>query len=208
LFDQKCMNCHNADFKLPLYGRIFSKINPVKKHQEDGLKSLDYSEAYPFKANGNPPQIALLKSIRSAFIEKTMPLKSFTIVYPSKKINHEDEQLLLNWIEPLIDKLEKYEVKYNTIDTSIPGKAKKVLELKCFRCHANGNNRGGFSGMENTIELLKSKYIDLNSIDKSKLYESLSSGEMPPSRLEVLTNEEVNDVRAWLEFEAKKMDKK
>ncbi len=204
LFDQKCMNCHNANFKLPLYGRVFGKINPVKKHQDDGLKSLEYSEGYPFKAQGNPPQVALLKSIRNAFIEKTMPIKSFTSVYPSKKINSVDEQLLLNWIDPIIEKLEKYEVKYNSIDTSIPSKAQKVLELKCFRCHANGNNRGGFNGMEKTDELLKSKYIDLTAIDKSKLYESMVTGEMPPSRLEALSNEEINDVRSWLELEAKK----
>ncbi len=207
LFDQKCMNCHNVNFKLPLYGRIIGKINPVKKHQVDGLKSLEYSEGFPFKANGNPPQIALLKSIRSAFIEKTMPLKSFTSVYPSKKINGEDEQVVLNWIEPLIEKLEKYDLKYNTVDTSIPGKAQKVLELKCFRCHANGNNRGRFGGMENTTELLKGQYIDLAAIDKSKLYESMVTGEMPPSRLEALSNEDINNVRSWLELEAKKMGK-
>jgi len=207
LFDQKCLNCHNINFKLPLYGRVFGGINPVKKHQVEGLKALEYSEGFPFKANGNPPQISILKSIRSAFIEKTMPLKSFTSVYPKKKINQDDEKLVLNWIDPLIERLEKYEVKYNTVDTSIPGKAQKVLELKCFRCHANGNNRGGFGGMENREQLLKSKYVDLSSVQKSILFESIVSGEMPPSRQETLTNDEINQIRTWFEMEAKKIEK-
>lgn len=204
LFDNKCMNCHDSNFKLPLYGRLFGKINPVKKHQDDGLKVLDYNEGFPFKALGNPPQIALLKSIRSAFIERTMPLKSFTSVYPKKKINSTDEQLLLNWIDPIIKKFEVYENKFNTVDLSIPSKAQRILELRCFRCHANGNAKGGFGNMENTIALINGKYFDADNFEKSELFQSINTGEMPPSRLEALSDEEINYVRSWLEIESKK----
>lgn len=49
IFEKKCSSCHDANFQMPLYGKILPSMNPVAKHQEDGLKALDISEVFPLK---------------------------------------------------------------------------------------------------------------------------------------------------------------
>lgn len=205
IVQSKCFSCHDSNTKLPIYGRIFKKINPVTKHQVEGLKSLDFAGGFPFKAPGNPPQISILKSIRNAVSERTMPIKAYTLVYPHKKITDEDEKKILDWIDPVVEKLSAFELLYNSGDNSPAGQAKKVLELKCFRCHASGNTKGDFGNMEKMDELLKGKFVNLEQPDQSKLYNLMAKGKMPPNKLEALSVDELNTVRDWLEAEAKKL---
>ena len=200
IFTNKCMNCHDSNFKLPFYGRIFEGINPVTKHQVDGLKAFNFAGGYPFNVKGNSQQISMLKAIRNSIVVKSMPLKSFTVVYPKKKINSEDEKRILAWVDPLISRIEDYESKFNSqTGVGIEVQAAKILELKCFRCHANGNARGGFGGMENTEELLKSKYVSKSNPELSKLFKTISDGEMPPNRQDSLSAVEQYVIRDWLE---------
>lgn len=207
IFTNKCMNCHDSNFKLPLYGRVFEKINPVHKHQVDGLKSFNFAEGFPFQAQGNPPQVAILKSIRSSIIERTMPIKSFTMVYPKKKIDEEDEKRILAWIDPIIEKIESYEVTFNSVNQDIGSLAHKILEMKCFRCHANGNARGGFGGMENTEVLLNGKYVSKENPEQSKIFTTVRDGQMPPNKMETLSAEEQYVIRDWLQsFQAKPLN--
>lgn len=199
IFKNKCMNCHDSSYKLPLYGRIFDSINPVHKHQVEGLKAFNFVNGYPFQVPGNPPQISILKAIRSSITERTMPIKSFTIVYPKKKINKEDEKIILAWIDPVIANLQDYEIRYNSIDLNLDAKAKNIFEMKCFRCHANGNNRGGFGGMENTEKLLKSKYVSKEAPEQSMIFTEVRDGKMPPNKIDKLSAEEQYVIRDWLE---------
>lgn len=199
VFTNKCMNCHDSSFKLPFYGRILEKINPVTKHQVEGLKSFNFAEGFPFQAQGNPPQIAILKSIKNSITERTMPIKSFTTVYPKKKINEEDEKIILSWIDPIIEKIDNYEVKYNSANLNLDSQAHKILEMKCFRCHASGNARGGFGGMENTEALIKGKYVSPGNPEQSQIFTTVRDGKMPPSKLETLSAEEQYVIRDWLE---------
>ena len=71
--------------------------------------------------------------------------------------------------------------------------------MKCFRCHANGNARGGFGGMENTEGLLKSKYVSKDNPEQSKIFTTVRDGEMPPNKMDSLSVEEQYVVRDWLE---------
>jgi hypothetical protein len=205
IVQKKCFDCHDANTKLPFYGNIFKEINPVTKHQVEGLKSLDFSQGFPFKARGNPPQISLLKAIRDAVVKRSMPVKSYTLVYPHKKINDEDEKKLLDWIDPLIERYTDYDQKYNSFDTTPKGMAHKILELKCFRCHANGNYKGNFGDMQDTDALLKSQYVNLDIPEQSKILNVVSSGTMPPDKMETLTADEINTIREWIEAEAKRL---
>lgn len=207
IVQNKCSSCHDSTVNLPFYGKIFRQINPVNQHQVDGLKSLDFGKGYPFVAKGNPPQIAVLKAIKTAVLERSMPIKMFTAVYPSKKINDDDEKRIIDWIDPVVEKLQDYDLKYNVSDASIATQAKKILELKCFRCHANGNNKGNFGDMEKTDEMLKGKYVNLVDPDQSRLLTKIIQGKMPPSKLEALTAEETNTVRDWLDLKSKEVPK-
>jgi nitrate/TMAO reductase-like tetraheme cytochrome c subunit len=173
ILSNKCMNCHDGNFKLPLYGRILKKINPVYAHQKDGLKAFDFGSGFPFRAQGAPPQLSILKSIKNSLIEKTMPIKSFTAIYPSKKVNDSEREILLTWLDTVIDNFETFEKVYNLNDQNSTSQAKQILELKCFRCHARGNEKGNFGGMENFEDLLNGKYVNIDSVESAEKTKTL-----------------------------------
>lgn len=200
LLVKKCFDCHDANTKLPLYARVFPNINPLTKHQADGLKALDFSEKFPLKAQGNPSQLSLLNAFRSSVQDKTMPIASYTAVYRSSKITPEDQELIFAWIDPLVEKIQSYHERYS--DNVLTGP--QILEQKCFRCHANGVKKGGFGEMENTEKLFKGKFVDLEDPSQSILYTISHDGEMPPNPREALTQEELIIFREWLEQEAPK----
>ena len=201
IIERKCFDCHDANTRLPLYGRIFPGINPVHKHQVDGLKALDFSETFPLKAKGNPPQLSLLKSIKNSVIDRSMPLKSYRTVYRSRKITDEDQELILGWVDPLIERLEDYQSKYESVEIGSAA-APKILEMKCFRCHANGNSKGGFGDMQDKKKLFAGKFINLNDPLNSKVLTTAVSGEMPPNQRDALTEEELFSLREWLILES------
>jgi cytochrome c5 len=188
IIQTKCFACHDANTKLPVYGRIFRNHNPINAHQVNGLKALDFSKGFPLSAQGNPPQLSLLKSIKAAATDRTMPIKMFRVIYPRKKIFDEDEKLILSWVDPLIEKIEDYNKTYETFS------GLQILEQKCYRCHANGNSRGGFSG----LELMTKKQIA-----SSKIFQLMSDGKMPLDKREAATQEELQIVRDWLEDSTK-----
>lgn len=198
IITRKCFDCHDANTKLRFYARVFPNINPLFKHQENGLKALDFSTTYPLTAQGNPPQLSLLKSIRNAVIDRTMPLKSYRFVYRSRAINDEDEQKILAWVDPLIQRLEDFEAKYESPTNDVALEARKIFEQKCFRCHANGNAKGGFGELEMTEKLLKSKYVNHKDPTQSELYTITASGEMPPNKRDALSDKELFILQDWL----------
>jgi hypothetical protein len=198
IISRKCFDCHDANTTLRFYARIFPRINPLFKHQQEGLKALDFSGTYPLKAQGNPPQLSLLKSLRNSVIDRTMPLKSYRLVYRSKAINDEDQERILAWIDPIIQKIEDYEAKYETTSNDITLESRKIFEQKCFRCHANGNAKGGFGEMEKTEQLLRSEYVNPNDPAQSELYTICASGEVPPNKRDALTVHELLTIQDWL----------
>lgn len=202
LLQKKCFDCHDSNTKLPSYGRVFPKINPIYKHQVEGIKALDFVNGYPLKAQGHPPQISLLKSIRNEVLDREMPLKSYTLVYRSKRIFKEDEQRILYWTDSLIARLEDYSAKYESTESNPKSDALKILEMKCYRCHANGVAKGGFGDMEDTKKLLSSKYVNLKNPDMSEIYKLSENREMPTNKRDALNDQELFTLREWLILEA------
>ena len=76
--------------------------------------------------------------------------------------------------------------------------------MKCFRCHANGNDKGGFKDMQNFPKLLASKYVNLEEPDKSLLYTTALNYDMPPDVSDILSTKELDTLLFWLEDEARK----
>jgi len=199
IIQNKCFACHDSNTKLPVYGRIFRNHNPVNSHRLDGIRTLDFSTRFPLSAQGNPPQISLLKTIRAVVLDRTMPLKFYRTVFPSKKITMDDEQLILAWIDPLMAKLEEFDLTYVSRNGGVAAESKRILEQKCFRCHANGNDRGQFGGMEDTALLVKNKFIIPKDPENSKLYKIIVKGKMPPDPRQAMTSDELSVVRDWID---------
>jgi mono/diheme cytochrome c family protein len=198
IIQKKCQDCHNSKIDVPRYGRIFRRINPVNLHHVNGVKAVDFVDIFPLKAEGKPVQLSLLKAVRESIVSRTMPLKAYTLVYPKKKINATDEELLLAWIDPLIEKVEDYELRYNQVD-GVSAEAHKILEQKCFRCHAHGVAKGQFGDMENAQKMLKGGFIRPHDPESSSLYKIMANQKMPPNKKEALTEDELRIVRDWFE---------
>ena len=192
LTSKKCFDCHNSNRDLPFYGRILPRYNPVTKHQVDGLKALDMAEIFPLKAQGEPTQLSLLNALKSSVLDRTMPLKSYKIFYPSRKIKDEDEQRFLDWVDPLIEKIENFEEKYNDLYAAndLKSRATKIVQAKCLRCHGNGVSKGGFGGMEN--------FESLSDAETSLIYSVSESGEMPPDQRMRLTADELQLLKDYI----------
>jgi hypothetical protein len=195
----KCFACHDTNTKLPIYGRVLRNRNPINRHREDGIKSLDFVLDFPFSAQGNPPQLALLRTLRNSITDRSMPLKIYTITNPRKKINDQDEKNILAWIDPLIQKLVDFNERYSVPTESVEDQTDNIFEQKCYRCHANGNNRGSFGGMEDLTRLSMSKYVDAENPEASGLYTIMQNGEMPPNPKEAMTQDELVIIRDWIE---------
>lgn len=202
IMKRKCFDCHDSREKLPIYGRVFPRINPVKKHQDEGLVALDMAKTYPLQAKGNPPQLALLKAIKAAVLDKTMPLKSYLVVYPLKRISKKNQVAILAWVDPLIREHERIDEAYQELffQDSLQGKVQNLFKKKCLRCHGSGNNRGNFGDMEKLSELLqRKKYVDLEEPTRSLIYKVSLSGEMPTDPREKLSEEELQLMLDWIQ---------
>lgn len=204
IIQKKCFDCHDTNTRLKFYARILPRLNPLYKHQVEGLKAIDFVDTFPLKAQGAPPQLALLKSIRNQVIDRTMPLKSYRLVYRNRRVFNSDEEKILAWTDPLIHKLEEYNEKFENPANDPALLARTTLELKCFRCHANGNDKGGFGDMEDTKKLLASKYVNFKNPENSALFTIADKGQMPPNKREALTEKELFDLKEWLIIESKK----
>lgn len=202
IFERKCFDCHDSTRKLPLYGRVLPRINPVKKHQVEGLRALDMKNIYPFETTeGEVSQLALLKAIKSATLDKSMPLKSYVLVYPFRRISKKDKVKILNWVEPLIEEHERLREKYRPLTQaqSIEQRVSRLFFNKCLRCHGNGNRRGGFGGMEDLQKLAsQTRYINKENPEESLLFTISKSGEMPTDPRERLTQQELDLLSEWL----------
>jgi mono/diheme cytochrome c family protein len=203
IFKSSCYSCHDQETPLPFYGKPFPDKNSIKKHRDDGLDALDFSTQFPLKAKGDPAQAVLLKSIKSAVLDRTMPLKIYTTLLPWKRLTKKEQRKIVAWIDPLLVELEKFEAKYaDNEDTSLKGQVYRIFEAKCFQCHANGNRRGGYGGMENLDSVLTSAFVNSQDPSSSKLLGLLARTQepaMPPSARMTLTPEEVDLIRDWLE---------
>ncbi len=199
LITKKCASCHDSDKPLPFYGKIYPKKNIFKKHRDDGLDSVNFYRKFPWEAKGNPSQLSLLKAVRAAVVERTMPIKMYTAFYPFRKITNKDEDRILAWIDPLIERIEAFNLKYETkIDDSPEGRASKVFEQSCNRCHGHGNDRGGFSNLDDLKLTAKSKFVNINEPEKSEIYELAHDGMMPPSKSQRLSEEEIQTILDWI----------
>lgn len=198
---KNCYDCHDSDTKLPFYGRPFPSINPINRHQVEGLEAFDFATKFPLKSKGSDNQLSLLNAFKNSVVEKTMPLKSYTLVYPFRKVTKKEQKKLLAWIDPLIERVKNFEDKYAEVilDITPSGMAKRVFATKCFRCHANGITKGGFGGMQDLEALKGSKYIDLDNPTQSEIYTISQSKEMPPNIKQALTEEELETVLFWIQ---------
>ena len=202
---KKCFDCHDKNTKTPVYGRIFPRINPVYHHQQDGIKALDFSQKFPLLAQGSPSQISLLKAIKNEVMDRSMPLKAYTIVYRSRKVNANDQESILAWVDPIIQNIEEFERKFDETQPSLNDQVHKILDQKCFRCHANGINRGKFGDMQDTPTLMRSKFVDLKNPSQSLIYKLSVEKKMPPNKRDALNDEELLLFNDWLDAQAREI---
>ena len=59
-----------------------------------------------------------------------MPLKAYTIVYRSRTVNAKDQELILAWVDPIIQKIEEFERQFDQTQPNLNDQVHKTLDQK------------------------------------------------------------------------------
>ncbi len=111
IFRKSCFDCHSNQTQYPWYAKIpgakqliASDINEAKSH-------LDMSEDFPFKGHGSPMED--LEAIRKAVIEISMPPFRYWILHSGSRLNSEEKQTVLAWVNASIQLLTENKLQEN-----------------------------------------------------------------------------------------------
>jgi hypothetical protein len=102
LLQRACNDCHSNHTRYPWY----AEVQPVRwwldSHINDGKRHLNFSEfgAYPAKRAAKK-----LQAISDEVTERTMPLKSYTLVHADARLAPAEIKLLAGWAEALQEKI-------------------------------------------------------------------------------------------------------
>lgn len=102
ILTKACYDCHSNNTIYPWY----AKIQPIRLfldyHIKEGKENLNFSEfgSYSLRRQANK-----LRAIENSIIEKTMPLKSYTLIHTNSRLNPEETKGLLEWISAKKDSI-------------------------------------------------------------------------------------------------------
>jgi mono/diheme cytochrome c family protein len=85
-------------------------------------------------------------------------------------------------------------------EESLAGRARAVLEARCYRCHGkDGAAKGGFGYVLDRDRLVARAKLVPGKADESELYQRVRDGEMPPAWQPRLRPEDAAVLRRWIE---------
>ena len=97
-----CYDCHSNNTNYPWYSRIQPFGWLLARHIRNGKAQLNFSE---FGSYTPRRQLSKLKEIGISIKNKTMPLKSYTMMHYKAKLSKENEALIVDWVTKLRDSL-------------------------------------------------------------------------------------------------------
>ena len=102
ILQNSCYDCHSNNTRYPWYSSIQPGAWWMASHIRKGKADLNFSE---FGAYSNRRQESKLKAIANSIKDKTMPLRSYTLLHKNAKLSIDDKAVLLNWINSTKDSL-------------------------------------------------------------------------------------------------------
>ena len=103
LFKTSCFDCHSNQTNYPWYSNIAPISFFVNHHIGEGKEHLNFSI---WNSYSKKEKLHKLEEIKEEIEEKEMPLKIYTLLHKSTKLNNNEIKSLLNWIN-------KTELKYS-----------------------------------------------------------------------------------------------
>jgi len=102
ILQTSCYDCHSNNTAYPWY----NKIQPVAMYLEDHIKH--GKEEFNFNEFGdysNRRKKSKLKSFIRQVEQDEMPLDSYTLIHNDAKISESEKELLLGWVNKVLDSL-------------------------------------------------------------------------------------------------------
>jgi hypothetical protein len=98
-----CYDCHSNNTNYPWYSRIQPFGWLQARHIRNGKAALNFSE---FGSYSVRRQISKLNGIANSIKDKTMPLRSYTMIHKNARLSKENKALLIDWAARIKDSLK------------------------------------------------------------------------------------------------------
>jgi len=97
-----CYDCHSNNTKYPWYNKIQPVAWYLEDHVSHGKEEFNFSE---FGDYSDRRKKSKLKSFISQLEKDKMPLESYTLINRDAKISDSEKELVLSWVNKLLDSI-------------------------------------------------------------------------------------------------------
>lgn len=104
MFQVACYDCHSSNTRYPWYAEIQPLGWWLKRHVDEGKMEFNFSAFGTYSAKR---QKAKLEAIADVVADRSMPLKSYTIIHKDAIFSDEQLKKLQTWLEDAQEKLEE-----------------------------------------------------------------------------------------------------
>ncbi|MFH2132949.1 MAG: heme-binding domain-containing protein, partial [bacterium] len=105
IFREKCMDCHGVPEAYPWYYKVPGIRQIIDDDIREAQKHLDMSDDFPFGGHGTP--LSDLKALKAAMEDDTMPPFLYWMIHPDSRLDDEETDIILLWIEQSINQLSQ-----------------------------------------------------------------------------------------------------
>lgn len=97
-----CYDCHSNNTEYPWYNKIQPAAMYLEDHIQHGKEEFNFSE---FSEYSDRRKTSKLKSFIRQVEQDEMPLDSYTLIHQNAKISDSEKELVLTWVNQLLDSL-------------------------------------------------------------------------------------------------------
>jgi hypothetical protein len=98
MFVKKCYDCHSNNTRYPWYFNVQPIGWWLAAHVHDGKEHLNFSE---FQNYSLQRRVHKLEEVGEVVVDRSMPLKTYTMLHEHTELTAEDEQAVKNWLHTL-----------------------------------------------------------------------------------------------------------
>ncbi len=102
LLKKSCYDCHSNETEYPWYAKVTPVNYLIYYDVEEGREKLNFSEWQSMK---KIDRATALDEITEVISEGEMPVKIYTIMHRSAKLDKDKQNMMINWAEEFTEKL-------------------------------------------------------------------------------------------------------
>lgn len=97
-----CYDCHSNNTEYPWYNKVQPAAMYLEEHIQHGKEEFNFSE---FGDYSDRRKKSKLKSFIRQVEQNEMPLYSYTLIHRDAKISDSEKELVLNWVNKVLDSI-------------------------------------------------------------------------------------------------------